>query len=79
MVTDICKDRHKACETYTGFRTANKETVVAVLHNPAYLSFTDVVHHGDTSQIPCAGRGRKPASLPSAVQAACCALPFLRE
>ena len=51
VVTDICKDGHKACEAYTGFRTANKETVVAVLRNPAYLSFTDVVRQVKASVL----------------------------
>ena len=49
VVTDVCKDGHETCEAYTGFRTADKETVVAVLRYPAYLSLADIVRQVKTS------------------------------
>ena len=43
VISDICEDRHKPCKAHTCFRATYKETVVAVLRNPAYLTFADVV------------------------------------
>ena len=49
VIADIGEDGHKPCKAHTGLRAADKETVVAVLRYPAYLSLADIVRQVKTS------------------------------
>ena len=51
MIADICEDGHEPCKANTGLRAADKETVVAVLRYPAYLSLADIVRQVTPSNL----------------------------
>ena len=49
VISDIGEDGHEPGKANTGLRDADKETVVAVLRYPTYLSFADIVRLVKTS------------------------------